>query len=244
MEEQQRLVERLRDVFEPDDRFRALFLTGSIGRGVDDRFSDVDTLLVVDASWTNHVLGSWDSVCSTLGPFVYVKQIPGTPVFNHVLPPWLRWDVTIASSDAVPPLAAQQVKVVFDKDQHLQVSTGPADMDHSAAGEVVVEFFRCLALLPAVVGRDDPVTGVSGTLLLRQLTMQLMRIIDQPGTAAGALHLRGSISAEHYAALGSRTIGHPYGPGAAGTGQDTINDLEPSRACRRQVAPEFTSKWS
>lgn len=203
MGEQQRLVERLRDVFEPEDRFRGLFLTGSIGRGVDDRFSDVDTLLVVDASETNDVLESWDSVSSTLGPFVYVKQIPGAPVFNHVLPGWLRWGVTIASSDSVPLLAAQQVKVVFDKDQHPQASTSQAHMDHDAAGGVAAEFFRCLALLPVVVGRDDPVAGVSGTLLLRQLTTQMMRIVDQPGTASGALRLRDTISAEHYAALKS-----------------------------------------
>lgn len=203
MDEQRRLVERLRDLFEPDDRFRALFLTGSIGRGVDDRFSDVDTLLVVEASEADRVLESWDSVSSALGPFVYVNRISGAPVFNHVLPGWLRWDVTIASSDAVPMLPAPQVKVVFDKDQHLTVSPIGAQMDHDAAHGVVAEFFRCLALLPVVVGRDDPVAGVSGTLLLRQLTTQLMRIVDQQGAAAGALRLRDTISAEHYAALKS-----------------------------------------
>lgn len=201
----QQFVGRLRDAFEPDDRFRALFLTGSIGRGTGDEFSDVDTLLVVDATRIDHVLEMWDSVSSALGPFVCVKRLPGFSVFNHVLPQWLRWDVTIASSDAVPPLVAQQVQIVFDKEQRALIDARPAQFDRDASWEVVREFFRCLALLSVVVGRNDPVTGVSGTLLLRQLTIQLMRLIDEPGSGAGAgaLHLRGSISAERYAALRS-----------------------------------------
>lgn len=201
MDEQHRLVARLRDVFEPDQRFRALFVTGSIGRGVGDSFSDVDTLVVVDARSAVAVRDSWDSISSSVGPFLLVKQIPGAPVFTHVLPGWLRWDVTIVSSDDVPQLVAQHVRVVFDKDQHELADSVPVPMDQAAAGEVVAEFFRCLALLPVIVGRADPVSGVSGTLLLRQLTTQLMRIVDQPSAAAGALRLRGTISAEHYAAL-------------------------------------------
>lgn len=203
MDERARLVDRLRGLFEPDDRFRGLFLTGSFGQELADGLSDVDTLLIVDETVFVAVVQAWDTVSGPLGPFTFIARIPGTSVFNHVLPGWIRWDATLASSNAVPPLFQRRVIVIFDKDQRPLTPAPPAGLDLDAARGVTVEFLRCLALLPVVAGRNDPVTGVSGVQLLRQLTIQLMRLVDEPGGTTGALHLRRSLSSEHYASLQS-----------------------------------------
>jgi len=201
MREQRRLVDRLGGRFEPDERFRGLWLTGSFGQEVADRFSDVDTVLIVDETVFDSVVGSWDVVSAPLGPFLLRQQIPHTSVFNHVFPGWLRWDATLASTNAVPPLLSGRAKVVFDHDGRTPTPAPPARIDRAAVHAVTVEFLRCVALLPVVVGRGDTVTGVSGVELLRQLTIQLLRLVDEPGTPTGALHLRRSLSPEHYAAL-------------------------------------------
>ena len=47
MTPQQQLVERVRDDLLTDGRVRGLWLTGSLGTGTDDAFSDVDMFVLV-----------------------------------------------------------------------------------------------------------------------------------------------------------------------------------------------------
>lgn len=220
-------MDRLRGLFEPDNRFRGLFLIGSFGRGAADGRSDVDTLLIVDQTVFAAVVQAWDTVSEPLGPFTFVKRIPGTSVFNHILPGWIRWDATLASSDTVPPLFQGRVNVVFDKDHRPLAPPPSADLDLDVARGVTVEFLRCLALLPVVAGRNDPVTGVSGVQLLRQLTIQLMRLVDDVGGTTGALHLRRSLSSEHYESL--RCLPQ--------VGADLVSVIEGHRALRDLFVP-------
>ena len=93
---QQQLVERVSAALRADDRVRGLWLTGSLGTGRDDRFSDVDMFVAVTEDALEGYLADWPSVAERYRP-LHAHRLPGAPVFNHVLPGWLRWDVVIGT---------------------------------------------------------------------------------------------------------------------------------------------------
>ena len=57
---QEEFIARASEVLGADDRVRGLWLTGSLGDGTADEFSDVDSLVVVEDSSYDDVLAEWD----------------------------------------------------------------------------------------------------------------------------------------------------------------------------------------
>lgn len=211
MPNHQHLVERLVAVLEPDERVRALFLTGSLGRGAGDEFSDVDTLLVVTPESYAAVLSDWAGLARRVGTVVHVQQLGSLPVFNHVLEGWLRWDASIVRPPDATDLVRSEVQPLFDKDGIALADPAPPGPPgtpgppepprHDEVLALATEFIRCLGLLPVVVGRDDPVTAASGAGLLRQHVVRLLIMRADGGRGRGALNARSVLSADDYTAL-------------------------------------------
>lgn len=99
----------------------------------EDQHSDVDTLLVVADPRFDDVLASWPDIARQLTPVVYLKRLGQAPVFNVVLPGWLRWDVTLARSDEPPYLVRGRVRRVFDKDDTPMPDPVPGGINQAAA---------------------------------------------------------------------------------------------------------------
>ncbi|MGH3445885.1 MAG: hypothetical protein ACRDPB_10965, partial [Nocardioidaceae bacterium] len=167
------------------------WLTGSFGAGTCDEFSDVDMFLLVADDQLESFAAGWPDVAAPYQPLL-CRRLGPAPVFTHVLPGWLRWDVVIGCPAALADLDAAGVRQLFSRDG-LFPEHSRDRLDHSldatVVREMVEEFLRVLGLLPVVLGRDELVTAASGAGLLRQLTTTLLRYRAENGRMSGALHL-------------------------------------------------------
>jgi hypothetical protein len=197
---QRQLVDRVRDDLRADPRVRGLWLTGSLGTGTDDEFSDVDMFVAVAEDALPGYLDGWPSVAERYDPLL-ARQLPGAPVFNHVLPDWVRWDVVVGTAGDVRNMDPGQVTEVFNLDGLVPSSPSHRGADPEVVREMTEEFLRVLGLLPVVLGRGELVTAVSGAGLLRQLLTTLLRYRVEGDRLSGALHLSRVLPAAELAAL-------------------------------------------
>lgn len=187
---QEKRSARLAELLEADERVRGVWLTGSLGRGTADRFSDIDMLLVVEADSRLPFAEQWPRLVARLAAPLLTKKVVPPFVFAHVLPGWLRWDVVIGTPENLAGLPASAVRALVNKDGH---AAGPEiealSPDPAAVLALTEEFIRVLGLLPVVIGRGELVTAVSGGGLLRAMTTSLLRMRVKGRVPSGALHL-------------------------------------------------------
>lgn len=213
MNTQQQLIDRLIAIFGDDDRIRTLHLSGSMATGENDELSDVDTIVGVRPEHFDEVFSTWPQIAAQFGTVLHLQNLPGTPIINQILEPWLRWDVTLADATQVATLPSNLVRTVFDKDQVGLSAPEPKGQVPSEVVEGVTrEFVRVMGLLPVVVGRDDVVTGMAGANLVRQLTLQLFTMIADGSQPGGALRAKRVLRPDDYATLAALPVAGPDMP--------------------------------
>lgn len=200
MSAQSELVDRVHADLVGDERVRGLWLTGSLGDGTADELSDVDMFVAVAEDSLPAYVEQWPAFAARYEPLL-ARRLPGTPVFNHVLPGWVRWDVVLGPASGVTGLDRNGVRAVFDRDGLSPSSPSHRGADPEVVLELTEEFLRVLGLLPVVVGRGELVTAVSGAGILRQLLTTLLRYRAEGARLSGALHLSRVLPAEELAAL-------------------------------------------
>lgn len=197
------LLARLTAALQADERIRAAWLTGSLGRGAGDRYSDVDVLVAVADADRPALLDDWSDLADSVATIVHTQRL-GTAVVNHITAGWLRFDVSFVDPDEVSERSADGLLPLFDPDGLGARLAGPATSTGPSAATVsrlTREFLRILGLLPVVAGRDEYVVGASGAGLARTLLVQLMVEEVAAPDPGGALHLRGLLPAERLAQL-------------------------------------------
>lgn len=200
------LIERIAEVLRGDGRVRAAWLSGSLGRGAGDEFSDVDIVIAVDEGDRQSLVAGWDEIAASIAPIVLTQRFDGgsITVFNHVTAGWLRFDVSVATPADMSRRTATTLRVLFD-DADLTARLRPAGDPLLPSGPRVAaltnEFMRVLGLLPVVIGRGEHVVGASGAGLLRTLVIQLMVEDVAVEDRGGALRLRGLLPDDRLAAI-------------------------------------------
>ncbi len=91
---QRDLIERAQQALSQDDRVLGVWLVGSYARGTNDRFSDVDLCVMVDASDVNSFCDDWPRICDEIAPTMLRRRVGDRPIFNQITPDWLRFDVS------------------------------------------------------------------------------------------------------------------------------------------------------
>jgi hypothetical protein len=190
------VVAALRD----DERLRGLWLTGSLGAGIGDAFSDVDMFLLVPAERVDEYAAAWPAFAERFHPLL-ARRIGPAPVFAHVLPGWLRWDVVVGGPAQLEDLDAASVTELLNRDGSTPGSPPHLPPDPAVVREMTEEFLRVLGLLPVVLGRDELVTAASGAGLLRQMVTTLLRYRAEGSRMSGALHLSRVLLSHETAAL-------------------------------------------
>jgi Nucleotidyltransferase domain len=170
-----RLLARLASVLEEDQRVRALWLAGSVGRGVADAGSDLDVVVTVTSVQDFVDPSSW----SVLDP-VITTAIPGMPgCFAFTTREGLRVDVVLETPADLAETPYRDRIRVFDRDGLALPATTNAqhgrDLDRMQA--IVVEVLRQAAIFPAaVVAREDWLLGQQAVhnygLMLYQLFVE------------------------------------------------------------------------
>ncbi|BCJ34341.1 hypothetical protein Athai_18440 [Actinocatenispora thailandica] len=197
------LLRRLTAALRADERIRAAWLTGSLGRGAGDRYSDVDVLVAVAGADRPALLDDWSRLAGSVAPIVHTQRL-GSTVVNHITAGWLRFDVSFVDPDELSERSADGLLALFDPDGLAARLAGPASRTGPAASAVdrlTREFLRILGLLPVVLGRDEYVVGASGAGLARTLLIQLMVEEVAAPDPGGALHLRSLLAPERMAQL-------------------------------------------
>ncbi len=198
---QQDLIDRVVEDLALDPQVRGLWLTGSFGAGTADEFSDVDMfVLVADSHLAAFVDGWLEQVAPRYRPLL-ARRLAPAPVFNHVLDGWLRWDVVVGGPADLNDLEPDAVMELFSRDAVRPSPSRREGVHPETVREMTEEFLRVLGLLPAVVGRGELVTAVSGAGLLRQLLTTLLRYRVEGSRLSGALHLSRVLPADEMAAL-------------------------------------------
>lgn len=191
---QQELIDYVTGKLAGDSRVRGLWLTGSFGRGSADRFSDVDTLAAVAPDELDAFVSDWPEIAEAILKPILIKQVGNAPVFSHVLPGWLRFDLVVAPVDSVPTrLDSGSTRELINRDAlELGPSTSSdqaAPVDRATVLGMTEEFLRILGLLTVVIGRGEWVTAASGAANLRLALTTLLRMRVEGGRPTGALHL-------------------------------------------------------
>ncbi len=200
----QQLIERITAALREDDRIRAAWLSGSRGRGTADEYSDVDLWLVAETAEIPELVGSWPARVEQITPVVLCRQLGQLPVFHHITPDWLRFDVVVGSPDEVPTRTRSTLVPLFDRaGLHARLAQAGAarqpDPDRITA--LGTEFIRVLGLLPVVLGRGEYVVAASGAGLLRTLLIELMTEDVPVEDRGGVLHLGRLLPPDRLAAL-------------------------------------------
>lgn len=185
------LFERVLRAAESDDRIRAMWLSGSVGRGVADAGSDLDLVVALAPAEFDGFAATWRAWLGRVTPTVLARELPRLPgSFYSVTPDCLRLDVVAERAGAAQPADLKRRLLVLDKDKaDGQPAEPPGAADHPDTGgpdpgrlaELVGEFLRQMAIFPAaVVARQDWLLGVVGVQGAQLLLYQLFVEANQP----------------------------------------------------------------
>jgi hypothetical protein len=173
------LFARLVDSIADDERVRALWLTGSVGRGAADAGSDLDLLVTV----TDRSAFADPEVWAVIDP-VITTPIPGLPgCFAFTTRQGLRVDLVLETPDEVAGSAYTHRVRVLDRDGFVPPAPtvearGP---DVARMQAIVTEFLRQSAIFPAaVVAREDWLLGQVAVANYRLMLYDLLVESDQP----------------------------------------------------------------
>ena len=207
------ILERIVSLLEPDRRVRALWLAGSVGRGVADAGSDLDVVVTV----TCRAEFADSTVWSCLDP-VITKPIPGAPgCFAFTTREGLRVDVVVETPTNLVATGYRDRVCVFDRDG-LGV---PMSRDDNRGPNValmqttVTEFLRQSAIFPAaVVAREDWLLGQVAVHNYGLMLYELFVESNQPLPPMGVKQWSSKLTMEQ---------------------REVLTDLVPPRACRDEV---------
>jgi hypothetical protein len=186
------LFARVLRAAESDDRIRAVWLSGSIGRGVADAGSDLDVAIAVAPGEFDAFAMAWRDWLAGVTPTVFARELPRLPgSFYSVTPDCLRLDVVAERAGSARPADLARRLLVLDKDGFAAEAAssaaggpeGPEAVgpDGGRLAQLVAEFLRQMAIFPAaVVARQDWLLGVVGVQGAQLLLYELFVETNQP----------------------------------------------------------------
>lgn len=205
--DQRALIARIAQALQPDERVRALLLSGSFGRGTADAFSDVDLLALVPQEQQEGFTAEWRDVLEAIMPIVHFQRLPFAPVLHAISEDWLRCDMHFLAPDQTQNLTQDRYKPLIDRDRTygtLPATLPPRPVDAGRLLGLVAEFIRVLGLLTVGLGRNEiELIASTGTGMLRRMLTDLLileRNLPDPG---GILHLSRVLDPERMELLAS-----------------------------------------
>lgn len=149
-----------------DERLRAAWLEGSFGRGNADRYSDLDIHLLLADDAIEAFRDGAEAWLGEIAPLVLYSLLFDGRMINALTADGLRLDVWLHASDTVA-LDPQRARVLYaDAPERVTFAELPRPSDPSQGAQALArqlgEFWRCVALLPTVIGRGELIVSVQG----------------------------------------------------------------------------------
>ena len=201
----QTLFDRAADVLSADERVRALWVHGSLGRNEADASSDLDLILAVADEYFDDLWGTWSEWLADITPTVIARPLPWIPGILYALTPeCLRIDLVVERVSALPTSGFGRRALVFDRDG-LDAQVPPPPLppgpDRAKVETAIEEPLRYLSLLPALLDREAYLLVQEGYVHIRRRLVELFQQADAPQTTVGMKHGRFQVTDEQYAVL-------------------------------------------
>ena len=177
---QTRYIETLTAAAETDPRIRAAWLAGSYGKGIADRWSDVDAHLLIDPAHSDDFRAGVQGWLESLRPLVLYRLMFGGQMVNAMTDEGMRLDVWLHDGESAEVVEGQ-TKVLYAAEGVLEWQPNPGTelSQAEAAAELeraIPEFWRCVAMLPVPLGRDEKLIGAAGNFLILLLLTDVLSV--------------------------------------------------------------------
>lgn len=156
----------LKSKAESDSRVKAVWLEGSFGKGSADRYSDIDAHLLIHEAYIGDFRRDVESWLSDIRPLVLFRAMFDGQMLNCLTEDGLRVDMWLHAGDSIS-LGGKQILLLFDRGGCINTEeTDDRDRQkvdiRAALQRHIAEFWRCVSILPAVLGRNELITGFMG----------------------------------------------------------------------------------
>ena len=174
---QNNFLEALQPLLDEDTRIRAAWLEGSFGRGEQDRYSDIDLHLLVDKAALESFRAEAQAWLSAIRPLVLYKLLFDGAMVNAMTVDGLRLDMWL-HGDATATVDPAKTRVLLDRDHGLQMAAPSPRQDAAAIAarlaQQMCEFWRCMGLLPTVIGRHELLVSLTGLAIEVNLITEIV----------------------------------------------------------------------
>lgn len=173
-EAQKALAEQLAITLGKDPRILSVWLSGSLGQGQGDPWSDVDILAVVAPDHLRPCLDDYLRDRPNMPATVLRREIYGR-IVTAICEDWSRFDITFA-------LPAEFARANGAELKPLAGDVANPPPAHPVRGEgriadiapMIQEFIRVIGLAPVPFGREEWVVSQQGVEMLRNMLVDLM----------------------------------------------------------------------
>jgi hypothetical protein len=207
------LFDRVRAAVEADERVRALWIGGSLARGVADAASDLDLLIAVRDEDHAAMAAAWREWLAGISPTVVAHPLPSPAgSFYCVTATCERMDVVMEPVSALSESPFRHRLPVLDRDGLDVRVPAPApepgpDTDRMA--RLVEEFFRQQVNLPTVTVRQDWLLGVVAVQTVHLLLYQLFVAANAPLPPMGVKQWSAKLTPDQRALLEGLPVPQP-----------------------------------
>jgi predicted nucleotidyltransferase len=203
---QQRLIDAVSAALADNPDIDAAWLSGSLGRGGGDQFSDVDILALAADGRADAASARWVAEgVPRVAEAVLVNKLFGGRIVNVVTADWERFDVVFVQGAELARYDGAQLTPLFNRTGVEPPRPAPVAYQPSPAAvtALVEEFLRVLGLGPVGIGREEYVVCLSGVDLLRKMTVDMKLEANRvsPAERGGALKRNPFLTAVQRAAL-------------------------------------------
>ena len=198
---QNRFIDALAAKADADPRIRAAWLAGSFGQKTADRWSDVDAHLLVDPAALNEFREEVETWLAEIRPLVFMRMMFSGRMVNAMTDEAMRLDVWLHDGERAEVTLGES-RVLYEKESPLAWQPSPGDaLTPEAAGELlnraVPEFWRCVAMLPVVVGRDEKLVAAAGNSIILLLLTDVLCAASGRRRDRGVKALNGFLLPDH-----------------------------------------------
>jgi hypothetical protein len=175
---QQAFIHHLTAKASADVHIRAAWLAGSFGAGKADRYSDVDAYLLIAADHVEFFRASARAWREEIRPLVLYTLLFDGQMINALTVDGLRVDIWLYCDDTVE-LPEGTAQILYAEAGALAWKSAPSPRltQEEVARQLerlIPEFWRCVAMLPVVLGRQERIVAFTGAAVELQLLTDVL----------------------------------------------------------------------
>ena len=198
---QERFINALAAKADSDPRIRAAWLTGSFGKGKADRWSDVDAHLLINSSALDEFSAGAPAWLAQIRPLVFVRRMFDEKMINAMTDQAMRLDLWLHGGQRAD-VTEGETRALCAEEGALAWRPHPDDaLTPEAAAELlgkgIPEFWRCVAMLPVVVGREEKLVGAAGNSIILLLLTDVLCAASGRRRDRGVKALNGFLLPDH-----------------------------------------------